>query len=198
MALPTATGSAVSAVSAFAHGLAGVVLPPPPEPLFELPPPPQAKTAASTTASVTAPRGRISQWYTPRRDMRGLAVAAVVALGIAAVAVWGWRHAGPVDRAAGPIVLISIDTLRADHLPAYGYSKVRTPAIDALAATATVFEHAYSHAPQTLPAHTCILTGELPFQTGVRDNIGFALKDGQWTLAGALHAKGFAAGGFVS
>ena len=130
--------------------------------------------------------------------MRGIAVAAVAAAGIAVAAVWGWHHASRTPAIGGPIILISIDTLRADHLPIYGYSGVRTPAIDALAATATVFEHAYSHAPQTLPAHASILTGELPFQTGVRDNVGFTLKDGQWTLARALHADGYATGGFVS
>jgi tetratricopeptide (TPR) repeat protein len=106
--------------------------------------------------------------------------------------------AGRQPVSGGPVILISIDTLRADHLPVYGYAGVRTPAIDALAKTSTLFEHAYTHAPQTLPAHTSILTGELPFQTGVRDNVGFTLKDGQWTLARALHDDGYATGGFVS
>jgi arylsulfatase A-like enzyme/Tfp pilus assembly protein PilF len=125
--------------------------------------------------------------------------AVVVAIVCAAVgAVWGVRHLARPHAADGPIILVSIDTLRADHLPIYGYAGVRTPAIDGLAATATVFDHAYSHAPQTLPAHASILTGELPFQTGVRDNIGFTLKDGQWTLPGALRASGWATGGFVS
>ena len=117
----------------------------------------------------------------------------------ALVSLAGCRWFGRSQQAAGgPVLLISIDTLRADHLPVYGYAGVRTPAIDALAKTSTVFEHAYTHAPQTLPAHTAILTGELPFQTGVRDNVGFTLKDGQWTLARALHDDGYATGGFVS
>src|SRR5699024_4276343 len=98
----------------------------------------------------------------------------------------------------GPIVLISIDTLRADHLPAYGYTKVRTPNIDALAAQGTVFERAWSHAPQTLPAHTSILSGQLPFEHGVRDNIGFTVKPGQWLIQKALSARGWPTGGFVS
>ena len=66
--------------------------------------------------------------------------------------------------ASGPIVLISIDTLRADHLPAYGYRAVRTPAIDAFAADGMVFENAYAHSPQTLPSHVSILSGRLPFE----------------------------------
>ena len=128
---------------------------------------------------------------------RVLVIFAAVAVAIGGVFAWRMhsRTSRPID---GPIVLISIDTLRADHLPVYGYRGVRTPPIDALAATSTVFENAYSHAPQTLPAHTTILTGELPFQTGVRDNIGFTLKDGQWTLPGALRSNGWATGGFVS
>ena len=100
-------------------------------------------------------------------------------------------------RQVGPVILISIDTLRADHLPAYGYTKVRTPNIDALAAEGTVFEHAWSHAPQTLPAHASILSGQLPFETGVRDNVGFTVKPGQWLLQKAIAARGWPTGGFV-
>jgi choline-sulfatase len=126
------------------------------------------------------------------------ALLVAVAVAVVAAAAWGWSRARGGSQVDGPIVLISIDTLRADHLPVYGYTGVRTPAIDALAATSTVFERAFAHAPQTLPSHTAILTGELPFQTGVRDNVGFTLKDGQWTLAEALRDHGYATGGFVS
>jgi arylsulfatase A-like enzyme/Tfp pilus assembly protein PilF len=98
----------------------------------------------------------------------------------------------------GPVILISIDTLRADHLPAYGYTKVRTPNIDALAAGGTVFEQAWSHAPQTLPAHASLLSGQLPFETGVRDNVGFTVKPGQWMLQRALSSRGWPTGAFVS
>ena len=105
------------------------------------------------------------------------------------------RSDSPAD---GPIILISIDTLRADHLPAYGYTKVRTPNIDALAAAGTVFERAYAHAPQTLPAHTSVLSGQLPFEHGVRDNVGFTVKAGQWFVQRALQERGWPTGGFVS
>jgi arylsulfatase A-like enzyme/Flp pilus assembly protein TadD len=108
---------------------------------------------------------------------------------------WKSRAAAPGD---GPIILISVDTLRADHLPAYGYQKVRTPNIDALAAEGVLFENAYSHAPQTLPAHTSILSGHLPFEHGVRDNIGFTVKPGQWMVQRALKDRGWPTGGFVS
>src|SRR4051812_37675796 len=127
-----------------------------------------------------------------------LLVIAIVALFELSLwpAVW-WKE-GNASAADGPIILLSIDTLRADHLPAYGYQKVRTPNIDAFAAQSVVFERAYSHAPQTLPAHASILSGALPFEHGVRDNVGFTLKPGHWSLPGALHDRGWPTGGFVS
>ena len=100
----------------------------------------------------------------------------LVAVSTVLAAVGGWRYARASAPVSGPIVLISIDTLRADHLPVYGYRDVRTPAIDALAADGVVFERAYSHAPQTLPAHASLLSGRLPFETGVRDNAGFVVQ----------------------
>src|SRR6185436_382474 len=79
------------------------------------------------------------------------------------------RKAG-VSRGA-PIVLISIDPLRSDHLPAYGYRGVATPAIDALRRDSILFERAFSHAPLTLPSHVSLLTGLVPSEHGVRDNL---------------------------
>ena len=119
-----------------------------------------------------------------------------VAFVVGAWAVSRW--AASRNAAPGPIILISIDTLRADRLPAYGYTKVRTPNIDALAAGGVLFENAYSHAPQTLPAHASILSGELPFEHGVRDNIGFTLKPGQWMVQRALRDLGWPSAAFVS
>src|SRR3954452_15355768 len=120
------------------------------------------------------------------------------ALGTALAAIGGWRYARASAPVNGPIILVSIDTLRADHLPAYGYTKVKTPAIDALAADGVVFERAYSHAPQTLPAHAALLSGRLPFETGVRDNVGFAVKAGERLLPQMLRERGFTTGGIVS
>src|SRR5687768_6999238 len=74
-------------------------------------------------------------------------------------------------QAPGPIVIISVDTLRADHLSAYGATRAETPAIDALAADSIVFENAYSQVPLTLPSHLSMLTGRLPAATGVRNNL---------------------------
>lgn len=101
--------------------------------------------------------------------------------------------------AAGtPVILISIDTLRSDHLPAYGYRNVATPNIDALRADAILYERAYSHCPLTLPSHASIFTGQLPAETGVRDNTGYRLAAGSPTLAEVLSRNGYATGAAVS
>jgi arylsulfatase A-like enzyme/Tfp pilus assembly protein PilF len=121
----------------------------------------------------------------------GIVVGCAVLFGL-----WWWgRSSG--SRAA-PVILISIDTLRADHLPAYGYRKVQTPAIDAFAKDAVVFEQAYAHAPQTLPSHVSILSGRLPFEHGVRDNLGFTIKPAEPLLPAMLRDAGYVSAGFVS
>ena len=98
-----------------------------------------------------------------------------------------------------PVVLISIDTLRADHLSAYGYSGVQTPAIDALRRDAILYENAYAHGPLTLPSHVSIFTGLLPTQHGVRDNLGYGLDaKAHPTLAALLKERGYATGAAVS
>src|ERR671937_3233614 len=131
------------------------------------------------------------------RPVRFTLIIFLAALGTTLAAVGGWRYARASAPLSGPIIVISIDTLRADHLPAYGYKKVKTPALDALAADGVVFERAYSHAPQTLPAHAALLSGRLPFETGVRDNVGFTLKS-ERLLPQMLHERGYATGGIVS
>jgi choline-sulfatase len=132
------------------------------------------------------------------RPLRYTFILVVVALAAGLAAAGGWRYARASAPVSGPIVVVSIDTLRADHLPAYGYTSVRTPAIDALAADGIVFERAYSHAPQTLPAHVALLSGRLPFETGVRDNVGFTVKPGERMLAQMLRDRGFATAAIVS
>src|SRR5207245_1306432 len=91
-----------------------------------------------------------------------------------------------------------IDTLRADHLPAYGYRLLETPNLDGLARDAVVFENALSHVPLSLPSHASLFTGLLPFQHGVRDNLGYRLDKSRTTLAGFLRARGYATGAAVS
>src|SRR3954467_6409072 len=132
------------------------------------------------------------------RPFRFTFILILAAMGTGLAAVGGWRYARASAPVSGPIIVMSIDTLRADHLPAYGYTKVKTPAIDALAADGAIFERAYSHAPQTLPAHAAILSGQLPFETGVRDNVGFSVKNGERLLPQMLRERGFTTGGIVS
>jgi arylsulfatase A-like enzyme/Flp pilus assembly protein TadD len=112
----------------------------------------------------------------------------------------GWYAWGrsPGVTGGGPVVLISIDTLRADRLPTYGYDRVSTPAIDALAADGVVFERAYAHSPLTLPSHASIFSGRLPFEHGVRDNLGFSIRPDERLLPVILREQGFATAGVIS
>jgi tetratricopeptide (TPR) repeat protein len=107
-------------------------------------------------------------------------------------------HKTETPPAPKPIILISIDTLRSDHLPAYGYQNVATPAIDALRADGILFSRAYSHVPLTLPSHATILSGRLPAENGLRDNAGFKWRDGVPSIAELLQASGYATGAAVS
>ena len=127
-----------------------------------------------------------------------------VLVGAAALALWGCSPPSPQEREERvgaprpPIVLISIDTLRSDRLPAYGYGRVETPAIDRLAADGVLFERAFTHVNVTLPSHASVFTGLLPPDHGVRDNAGYRLDEGIPTLAAELGRQGYATGGFVS
>jgi len=132
------------------------------------------------------------------RPLRFTFILALAALATTLAAVGGWRYARASAPVNGPIILISVDSLRADRLPAYGYRRVKTPAIDALAADGVVFERAYAHAPQTLPAHVTMMSGRLPFETGVRDNTGFSVKTGERLLPQLLRERGYTTGGVVS
>jgi len=117
-------------------------------------------------------------------------VAAIVA-GLLGVA--GCRR----DPEVPSVVLVTIDTLRPDHLSYAGYSRATSPHLDALAARGLVFERARSHAPVTAPSHASILTGRLPAWHLVLTN-GDILNDGVDTLAELLAAAGFRTAAFVS
>jgi len=95
------------------------------------------------------------------------------------------------------VILITIDTLRADSVGYAGNTHVKTPFLDSLAARGVAFSNAHAHNVVTLPSHVNILTGLYPWQHGVRDNAGFALDPKFPTLASMLHDKGYATGAFV-
>jgi arylsulfatase A-like enzyme/tetratricopeptide (TPR) repeat protein len=101
--------------------------------------------------------------------------------------------------AGTPVILISVDTLRSDRLPMYGYDAIETPALDALRRDAILFERAYSPMPLTLPSHSSMLTGLLPAGHGVRDNGGYSLEtEGLPWLPGILREEGYRTGAAVS
>ena len=132
----------------------------------------------------------------PRRAGLRALLALLGLVATAAAVVWFLRP--PPLRVSGPIVLVSIDTLRADRLPAYGYTGVATPAIDRLVSDGVLFERAYSHSPQTLPAHASMFTGKLPVEHGVRDNLGFALGSDQTLVPELLAPLGYRSAAVVS
>lgn len=128
----------------------------------------------------------------------------LVRLGLAAllaalIGCGGERPASTATEALrGPVILISIDTLRADRLPVYGAKGVETPAIDALARDSVVFESAWSQVPLTLPSHVSLLTGRLPAAAGVRNNLGYRFDPAIPSLPALFRQAGWETGAAVS
>ena len=130
------------------------------------------------------------------RSILFFAVLAVTAVATYMLGVRGGREY-TIDRDPEQNVLIvTIDTLRADALSSYG-GAARTPNIDRLASHGARFTFAHGHTVVTLPSHTSILSGLLPYEHGIRDNSGFRVKAGTPTLATRLKPLGFATGAFV-
>ncbi|HEX7137743.1 MAG TPA: sulfatase-like hydrolase/transferase, partial [Vicinamibacterales bacterium] len=110
------------------------------------------------------------------------------------------RSPHQVDLRAIPgqnVLLITIDTLRADALGIYG-GKAATPALDRLARDGARFDFAHAHAVVTLPSHASILTGQYPYRHGLRDNSGYRLPAGTSTAASLFKQAGYATAAFVS
>jgi arylsulfatase A-like enzyme/Tfp pilus assembly protein PilF len=130
---------------------------------------------------------------------RKLALALGLLALAAAAALQLGRGGRPADRRVRPsVVLVTLDTLRADRVGAWGGPRGLTPNLDALAARGAVFEEAVASAPLTLPSHATILTGLEPPRHGVHDNGSYALPADVDTLATRLLADGYATGAFVS
>ncbi|MGO8815212.1 MAG: sulfatase-like hydrolase/transferase [Terriglobia bacterium] len=122
---------------------------------------------------------------------------------LAALLVWPTRvaAASPQRMASGtggppPVILISVDTLRADHLSCYGYSRLETPHIDSLVHGGTLFEEISSQVPITLPSHVSLFTSTYAFANGVRENAE-VLVPGAATLATVLAAHGYSTAAFI-
>ena len=133
-----------------------------------------------------------------RKRWQAIFIITLFILAVAGAAFTGWRFARESAPHQGPIVLITVDGLRADRLPAYGGPAGATPNIDLLAERGIVFERAYTHSPLTLPAYAALVTGQLPFDNGVRDDGGYALKEQARTIASLLRNRGFNTGAAVS
>ena len=124
----------------------------------------------------------------------------VLATVVAACAIVAWWLRTPVfsltTRADRNVVLVTIDTLRADVLGAYG-GRATTPNLDRLASRGARFDFAHAHAIVTLPSHASILTGRYPYEHGIRDNTGYRLSPKEATAATLLKSQGFATGAFT-
>ncbi len=159
--------------------------------------------AVSVPASSPKPYGRSAAL---RRALAALALA--LALGGA----WYWTRVRPprdeaearqrvARRDPAPhdvnVVVVTLDTLRADRIGCYGFSGVQTPHLDALAREGVLFEQASATVPLTLPSHASIFTGLIPPHHGVHDNGGFFLDVKHATLAERLHEAGWTTGAFV-
>jgi arylsulfatase A-like enzyme/Tfp pilus assembly protein PilF len=134
---------------------------------------------------------------------RFLIVAAVV-LSAAAAAGYFLFLAGPPsfarlrDGRDFNVIVITLDTTRADHLGCYGCRDVETPTIDGFAARGVRFEHCYAQTPLTLPSHTTLFTGTLPLFHGIRDNGGFFVPEKLKTMAELFKDKGYETGAFIA
>jgi arylsulfatase A-like enzyme/predicted Zn-dependent protease len=141
---------------------------------------------------------------------RTLAVASSVIVAVLAGWAW-WRSLPPrtdgeargrlARRSPAPrdlnVVVLTLDTLRADRLGCYGFDKVATPNLDGLAREGVLFEEVAATVPLTFPSHSSMFTGLLPPRHGVRDNGGFFLDASRTTLAERLQEAGYATGAFV-
>jgi arylsulfatase A-like enzyme len=144
-----------------------------------------------------APKARRrTPWAVPL--LGGVILVATAAVALLRSERFNLPHYAPGALKGDNVLLITLDTTRADHLPVYGYKSVATSGLDRLAESSYIFEDAIAHVPLTLPSHTSILTGQLPIGHGVRDNEGFLVDPKITNIASILKAQGYATGAFVS
>src|SRR3989442_15844684 len=134
--------------------------------------------------------------------MLGARAFTIVCLAILAISSAGCRAERPAKApdqvvTGRPIVLVTVDTLRADRLGSYGSARGLTPALDRFAQSAARFTAAVTQVPITLPAHATILTGLHPARHGVRTNDGFRLAADVPTVADAIRGRGYTTGAFI-
>src|SRR6266536_3376494 len=146
-----------------------------------------------------ARKAKVAQGDAPARRGRAAVVVAagLLLMVVLAGGLWLRRGASPSEPGLS-VLLITVDTLRADAVGAYGKAEAGTPWMDRLAAAGVRFEDAHAHNVVTLASHANILSGRYPTDHGVRDNSGFRFPAGIETLATLLQARGYATGAFVS
>jgi arylsulfatase A-like enzyme len=136
----------------------------------------------------------------PSRTVKilGKPLLASIVLALAGVGIW-LALARPTNppRAPHAIVLVTLDTLRADHLGCYGYVRDTSPFIDSLARKGVIFTNAFAPMATTSPSHASLFTSLYPLQHGVRKN-GHVLDDSFLTMAELLRERGYETAGFVS
>lgn len=132
------------------------------------------------------PRDHSGAMTGPGRRLRALLLLSLLA------------SACDVETSPLDVVLVTLDTLRADRLSLYGAGAAQTPNLEWLASQGVVFENAYSPIPATLPSHASILTGAYPKELGIHDNGLYRLDESRVTLAERLHQAGYATAAFVS
>jgi arylsulfatase A-like enzyme/Tfp pilus assembly protein PilF len=159
-----------------------------------VPPPPKTEARAEAPTGGPAKKSgrRLKAWP-------AAAIAAVVVTaGVVALVVLKPKPVLIVRGGDLNVLLLTLDTTRADRLGCYGYAKARTPNLDAIARNGIRFARAYAPVPLTLPSHASILTGLTPLAHGVRNNGSYVLSQDKLTLAEILRDKGAATGAFVS
>ena len=133
-----------------------------------------------------------------------LIISIAVFMGLAVFGVVSWRSSRrpDVSKLRGGrdynVILITLDTTRADRLGCYGFRNIETPTIDLLASRGIRFDKCYAQTPLTLPSHTSIMTGTLPLFHGVRDNGGFIVPPGLKTMAELFKEKGYDTAAFIA
>ncbi|MCX7974139.1 MAG: sulfatase-like hydrolase/transferase [Candidatus Aminicenantes bacterium] len=120
---------------------------------------------------------------------------------IISISIFLWRFFifNPVKKDSSfNVLLITLDTTRADRLGCYGYKQAETPNIDNIARKGVIFTQAYAQVPLTFPSHCCLFTGTYPLYHGARNNGTYYLSSDIITLAEILKAKGLITAAFVS
>jgi arylsulfatase A-like enzyme/Tfp pilus assembly protein PilF len=145
----------------------------------------EAQAAASPTSGAPSPAIRSGRTVVA-------AAAAIVFLAASLAAYRLWRKPARPN-----LLLVTIDTLRADHVGVYGHAEAKTPVLDGVARRGALFRHAQSAVPLTGPSHATILTGLYPPAHGTRDNVVFPLDPRHKTLAALLKGAGYRTAAFV-